>query len=289
LLVAIDAATGKVLAKLTGISRRLGQSLYETSAAGLSLVDFAHPTGILWERSIDKVLGSSHYSPNAGWRIGLFGSTYVVTIGRATSSARQDLAESLTVGISASNGKVRWRDPGSFECGESTILAGPYLCLERGTVAITSADANPTLTGGSAVVAGLDPSNGHLTWRFRVGDVYSFVAGTGVALAGTHTLVVPGTHGTPSRLDVLDGTTAPVDAHEAFWCPVLQTFKDTTVSGPATRRAAVDAFSSCSAERRARAAPGGTSPPTAVVAASHAIWVGPRGLEAVPASSSASS
>jgi outer membrane protein assembly factor BamB len=279
-LVAIDAATGRLEAKVPDIARRLAPGLYGTATNPPSLIDLALPTGVKWVDPVAKVFGSALYTSNAGWRIGRIGDVVLVTFGHVTSGGHNNLDQALTVALALTTGRILWRDAGSFECGSAADVDGPYLCVERGTVTVVSPSKPPSLTGGTVVIAGIDVETGKLVWRHPIGDPYAFITGEGIALSGASSFVVPNMAGHLLDLDVESGRERPVAAKQSFWCRVLQTFRDETVPRAPIRRTAVDSFVPCTADRKLLLGLAG-APPSAILAVGHLIWVTPEGLRGV--------
>jgi outer membrane protein assembly factor BamB len=288
-LLALAPRTGKPLAAIANIERALGMSagLYETTASTATFAQVSTPGGVTWSKPASALFGAG-YNPNYGWIFDRLGALQVGSIGKASTGRSQDLSATETVGFDAQTGRLRWREPGEFECGGVSLLRVPYLCLMKGKATQSGPTSIKTSPGSSLTIAGFDPSNGHVTWRYPVSNLAEVLAGK-VTIADDHSLLVKSPSKGTQVLNLRTGHATKPRSGPVYWCGHLNIFHVAT--GNAGLRVGSSLFTRCDANGRipspVPSGLGGASPAAAVGIriGKLFVWAGPEGLHAAAASS----
>ena len=233
LLASFDARTGRLVAEFSGIQRRLGPGLYETSSTSPAIVSL-DGGGIRWSVPLSHLFPGGSYSTNYGWSVATFGSVQVLSVGAVPKGTTADLAAQRSVGISAATGRALWRAAGGLWCGNIFPISTAYRCQESGTLTLRA--GIPTLSRGArATLEGFDPATGQATWKFGVGGVASLLAGTDVVSRVRMRCC------STTRPAVDGGSTSPTASGYTFsestpgWCTVPGTFSYSSSLGEESR------------------------------------------------------
>jgi hypothetical protein len=283
-LTVLDPRSGHVVEQDSGLGVPLASSLYETVGQPAMLSRFSPEAGFGWRRTVAAITGQKTYNVDFQTPIDLIDGVYVVTFDQTTHGYVADLADYMTVGVSAATGKTLWKDLGAFECGGLTVVTGDYLCRESGSLTVNPGQS-PVLSKAAATIEGLNYATGATTWKFRVGDLENFLGGAGVELASSGQLVVPNSSGTSQLLDLRSGTTHTEPAGSVFWCPSEEEFADATDPTDPVDRIGTESLSECGLGRKASSLPI-APPPTAVQAGGDLLWAANSGVDGTPASGS---
>lgn len=191
-----------------------------------------------------------------------------------------------TVGVSASDGTVRWTDPGEYLCGGGLqFLTANVVCRYSGSA--EESGNSVTMSGVTMTLEGLNIGTGSITWSKPVLDPQALSLGTNVAFVDGSHLVVRLSGGNQVVLDVRNGQTTPVAANEVFWCEQNPLYNVTTPQGSSEggQRQSAPVFRACSADGSPVKGLPTTSPSTVgVTAGGLFIWPTPKGLQAASVS-----
>jgi hypothetical protein len=290
-LIVLKPKTGSVVGVISGPLRNMGVAqpgsttegdLWQTSATTPTLAQTSATGQLVWTHTVASLFGGSNYDPDDGWDFLIQDSLDVGSIGTTSSGPDLSLSDSKTVGISGSDGTVKWTVPGYLLCGGGLqFLTADVVCRYSGTAHQTATSFS--MSGISLTILGLDPSSGKTTWSQPVLGTQALSEGTNVAFAdGTHLVVQ-----LPSRqrvvLDVRSGATSAVTGHQVFWCEQIPVFKVDTFKGAegGGKRESEPVFRPCTATGKASAGLPATGPSTVGVRTGGLfIWPSPHGLQA---------
>lgn len=243
------------------------------------------PTGAqAWTKTVASVFGGSQFDPSDGWDFLIKDGLDVGSVGVTPTGNSEPLGGYKTLGISTTDGTVRWSDPGNYLCGGGLqFLTADVVCRYTGTAVVKGQSV--TMSGVTLTLEGLNAGSGATTWSRPVLDPEALSLGTNVAFAdGTHVVVrLPA--GNRVVLDVQNGHTSPVGVSDVFWCEQNPMYKVTTPQGASAegQRQSAPVFRACSADGSAVKALPTTSPSTVgVTAGSMFVWPTPKGLQAAP-------
>jgi hypothetical protein len=292
-LLIIDAVSGALLKTVAGPERAISTApqgspprdiLWQTGASTPKLLQLSTSDQVLWSRTLSGVLGGSQYNPNYGWDFATEHGLDVGTMGYGPTGNRLPLGNYSTVGIAVTTGNVEWSVPGAYECsGALQSLTTDVVCELSGSI-VEASPTNETAPGLGLVLKGLNAVSGRTTWAFRVGDVKALVLEDKVSFLDGDHLAVESPAGKWLVLDVVNGATQPVGAHQEFWCQQVSDYSITVPKASAGTRVAQPSFAGCNAEGEPSAAIPSTRPgDVGVTVAGLFIWSGPHGLRAVPA------
>ncbi len=290
-LAILDPTSGAVVGAVNGPERNMAVAqpgsitegdLWQTDASVPTLVQTSATGQQAWTKSVASLFGGSQYDPDNGWDFLVEGSLDIGSVAPQANASVLPLDRFKTVGISGSDGTVKWSVPGAFYCGGGLqFLASDVVCQFSG-VARESA-SSVTMSGVGLTLRGLDPSSGTTTWSRQVLDPKSLTLGTNVAFADATHLVVRLASGTRVVLDVRTGAVEPVSANEVFWCEQSPTYSVQVPQGAAVggKRQGAPVFTSCSATGASVQGRPAADPSTVGVrAGGFFVWPTPHGLQA---------
>jgi hypothetical protein len=288
-LVVLSARDGKVLASVPDVTRLMSDpiapALYEWAGKQPALLQITFPGGLRWKVPFSRLFGADH-DPDFGWDFTQVGGIGVGSLGQVipgvtakTKVLDAPLGGYETAGFSETTGKLLWRRPGLFQCGDALGLPTAFLCVLSGSAIETAAEGFTPTKGSTLTIEGLDLATGAITWRHRVGDIGQFVQGD-VALADDDHVVVH----VGARLRVLDlatGALAKPAAGQVFWCGQANSFVLAPPTGLSDLyRQGQTLFAPCSASMHPLSPASLQSAPSvaATTIDGMAVWAGGGGL-----------
>ncbi len=255
-MVAIDAVDGQPVFSVQGPARNVSESGQgSANSGGMWQTADSTPTFTwidatgqrTWTQGVAHLFGGSQYGPDYGYEFALQGGLNVGSVGVASSGRSIPLGEYKTVGIRSSDGSVAWSVPGAFMCGGGLLfLTDDVVCQYAGSA---QTDGKTGTVSSEVTLRGLDPLKGGLTWSRTVAQPEALSTGQDVAFAdGTH-LVVQTKNGARMLLDTEDGSLAPVNRSQSFWCEGTSQYKvNASTDGSADgERTSAPVFTACSA------------------------------------------
>lgn len=289
----IDPATGKVNGTVAGPARSMASSrrgnnsggdLWQTYSQAPTFIQLSASGQVAWQHSVAKIFGGAQYSPNYGWDFSVRGGLDVGSVGYPATSKKLVLDKFKTLGISTTDGSVRWSLPGFYMCGGTLeFLATDVACDYSGSVSQVGSSVKFAHLG--LAMKGIDAATGKVTWVLRVKDAQGVMEGTEQGFLDGHRLAVETSNSKWAVLDTADGTTRPAGAGEVFWCQHFPGYKVTAPEGAATdgERISAAVFSGCSARGATSAGIPSTRPgDVGARAGGFFVWPSDRGLRAVP-------
>jgi hypothetical protein len=292
-LLVIDAVSGALLKTVAGPERAMSAAppgsppqdvLWQTGDPTPTLLQFSTSDEVLWSRTVSGVLGGSQYNPNYGWDFATEHGLDVGTMGYSPTGNRLPLGKYSTVGIAVTTGRVEWSVPGAYDCsGILQFLTTDVVCDLSGSI-VEASPTKETAPGLGLVLKGLDAASGRTTWAFKVGNAKALVLDDKISFLDGDHLAVESPTGKWLVLDVVNGATQPLGAHEEFWCQQVSDYSITVPKASAGSRVAQPSFVGCNADGEPTAAIPSTRPgDVGVTVDGLFIWTGPHGLRAVPA------
>jgi outer membrane protein assembly factor BamB len=292
-LLMLDPATGSVVATAQGPNRNMSVAppgsansggLWETNDATATLVQISTFGQVLWSETVANLFGGTQYDPNYGWDFLTRGSLDIGSIGPAPEGHTYPLDQYKTLGITVSDGKVAWSDPGDYMCGGGLqFLSVDVICKYSGTV--SEVGNSVSMSGVGLTLEGVNPTSGTVKWSLPVQGAQALSEGTGVAFVdGTH-LVVEELSGQRALLDVATGALTPIAADQTFWCEQNPMYSVMTAQGASAggKRQSSPVFNACSASGRPIQGVPSTTPSTVDVFANGMfVWPTSQGLRAAP-------
>ena len=219
-LLVIRASDGTIVRSIPGIVREMGQGLYQTDASTPTFEAVDAQGQPMWTRSVASIFGGPQWSPDGGWDFLVHDGTLVGSVGPVVTPATKTISlASFTVGIDPQTGAVRWRDPGSFDCGGSIPLDDtPVICQYTGSLTAPAKDGEPPIFNNvTLALEGLDVATGAITWRHPVADVEAVSLGEFASPDDAHIVIEPSAAHT-DVLDLRSGAVTPATSSMRFWC-----------------------------------------------------------------------
>ena len=241
-----DAATGAPLPSpdVPGLdAREVGPGILE-SAEARSRLSAVRGGAVAWTRRVTAIFPGAE--PGFGWNLdrieglGLFVGTIAPASETHGSRVVFDLADERTAGFRIADGRVVWRQRGSYLCrlvpcpgqsqaGYNVNTSPPALGIRTVSTGTFSgrADSDRPLTlsrDARVTLEGFDPATGGTRWRFR-GDV-SLIDATDVgAQTGPLTIALLDDRGRVRALDLRSGRRSRPPA--TGWCRRDITYRQT--------------------------------------------------------------
>ena len=231
----LEAATGRSLVEgahvppgarvLAGGSAVDGGGLFDLGdRPGNTLALLRDDGQVSWRTPVSAAFPPG-FTTDRGWNWHLFGKEHVfvgsvggpVIFDGPTTITRDLATTSVSAALSESDGRVLWRDEGSFFHCYGVTGDLPVRCRWRGTVSTDEAVVT-SFRDTDVTIEGFDVETGKTTWSVAVGGETSLIAGEAQPpIAGPSQVVLNAPTG-PIVLDLTTGKVSPPGAGATFWC-----------------------------------------------------------------------
>jgi hypothetical protein len=270
----------------TNPGRELGPGLFDAGSRSPETLLAISAGRISWQHRLADVFPFAHASSDGGWdfdraaRRGVFvgsvGVTPVIRNGKGTV----DLKVAMTAGFRIQDGRVVWRSPGTYLCGQplpcpgrdqsgytspsDALASGPTVgirLLARGTVSFSVAGGAPKVSpDAAATLQGFDPATGRTAWSFDAGRNIELMSEQGVPpRLAADTIAIKGPAGRAVALDLATGKTSGLPAHAVAWCQTTIQYRLSHTqyyAGKSGVYIGQNALFACTADGRRLAVPG---------------------------------
>jgi hypothetical protein len=224
-----------------------------------------------WKRNLSAIFKLPHATSDGGWDFDRYGrlDLFIGSVGRRPTVKHGKfsyrLSPSMTAAFGTAAGKVRWRTPGLYSCGQPLPCPGrseagysSVSTLSSPSVGIRIVETG-TLSGpahgetirvsrnASATIQGFNPVTGKTEWSFKAGRNVFLLADKGSAPETAATTVVLKTHSGYVALDLRSGKTRRLAAKSHAWClrTILYHLKHTVYSQGRTEYVGQQALYPC--------------------------------------------
>jgi len=222
--------------------RELTPDLFDPGVRGPEQLLAVSKGKLSWRRNLSVIFTLSHATTDGGWDFDRFGrlDLFVGSVGKRPQVKHGKytvrLGPRMTAGFSTATGKVKWRTPGLYSCGQplpcpgrsqagyssASTLPSPSVgirILETGTVSGRMNGGTPKVShDASATIQGFNPVTGKTEWSFKAGRNVFLLADKGSAPeTGAATVVLK----TPSgyvALDLRTGKAKHLATRSHAWC-----------------------------------------------------------------------
>ncbi|MDQ6928382.1 MAG: PQQ-like beta-propeller repeat protein [Actinomycetota bacterium] len=238
-----------------GVSgRELAPGLFDPGARNPEVLVAVSGQKVSWSQPLTSVFNVPGLSTDYGWNFdritpaGEFvGSVSGAPTSQSPTEVVEDLSSAMTAGFRIDDGSTVWQDAGSqYFCsvlpcpGADTTTSsgagtgtshGPTVGLRlraTGTLSGTPGGGPPTASAGTKVIVeGFDPASGRTLWSFDAGSNTDLL--TQKALpprTADNVVVLPGSDGQSTALDLSDGSQRPADTGVTAWCQTSVRFHE---------------------------------------------------------------
>ncbi|HKD94733.1 MAG TPA: PQQ-binding-like beta-propeller repeat protein [Gaiellaceae bacterium] len=223
--------------------RELGPDLFDPGKRSPEQLLAVSKGKLSWKRNLSAIFTLPHHpSSDGGWNFDRFGrlGLFVGSVGKRPQVRRgrytARFGPRMTVAFSTATGKVKWRTPGLYSCGQplpcpgrseagytsASTLPSPSVgirILERGTASGKMNGGFPTVShDASATIQGFNPVTGKTQWSFKAGRNVYLLADKGSAPETSATTVVLKTPSGYVALNLRTGKAKHLAATTHAWC-----------------------------------------------------------------------
>lgn len=242
-----SASTGQVMSVIqmgteAYPGRELTPDLFDPGSRGPEQLLGVSRGKLNWRHNLSAIFTLPHASTDGGWDFDRYGrlDLFAGSVGQRPRIKHGKyfvrLSPRMTAGFSTATGKVKWRTPGLYSCGQplpcpgrseagyssASTLSSPSVgirILETGTLSGSMSGGTPKVSrDASATIQGFDPATGKTTWSFKAGRNAFLLADKGSAPEVGPTTVVLKKPAGYVALDLRTGKTRGLAATSSAWC-----------------------------------------------------------------------
>lgn len=280
----VNPTTGAQVRSQSGLVRTLMPGLFQTTSS-TATATVVGPTGArLWTRTFASLFGGPKFDPSGGWEFRSLGGLMIGSVGDigvpSTTTSEVNVGNDKTIAIDPTTGKVKWSDPGMFECMGTMPTQDPVICKYHGTVHYNN--LQPDFAGVSLTIEGFAPATGRITWSKAVTDVAPLSEGESDRLASGHELEVTVAGGHHVLLNLQTGATTGLSSTQEVWCETLNQYTAVAVTGDpySGRKVGVFRFDGCTGSGDTAVVPTTGSTWFGVQLGTEFVWPSTKGLSA---------
>ena len=291
-LVELNPRTGKPVNEVPGLERNMGVAprgaanstgLWQSDASTPTFVQTSTSGRVAWSHQVSYLFGGRQFSPNYGWDIEVTRTLDIGSVGVSPQGTTQNVNEVKTIAVTTSNGTVKWRAPGMYQCmGSLQFLTSNVTCVFSGPA--TKVGLTVSFRGTKLALSGLNLKTGALNWTEHVMNVKALSLGDNVSFFDTTHVVVENAHKKWVVLNTQNGSTTATASSQTFWCETTEKFKIVGLTGIAdsNERASTPLFRGCTAQGTpVRSLPASRPTSVGILVAHKFVWASPQGLRAV--------